>query len=425
MPFPVSSIVDCQVPPVTARADECAADALTRMVEHDYSQLPVVDENNFLAGIVSAESILRAVRTFGQLPTSFRVIDCRIKATSFTPDAELFDVLASLQMENAVVIVNENRTPVGIVTDFDTSSYLRDRAENAMLVEDIELTLKEFIGLAFTQKDKKKRDSAINEAAARAAAPERDREQLKKALQNYFGEKPVDTDRLNQTFELLSAGGREPKTFEALTFAEYVKMWLSSERWDQYNLVIKLDRAPLTRMLETVNRIRNKIAHFRGDLTRAEHDALVQCRDWLQAYKPYLLEVAGQSQDVIQNEMRSQDASIEKAIQETPAKETEESSAASVANHKESSIDVEKVSKYSALGRWLRGVPSHVETTWIDFIKVEELIGVPLPPSATRHRSWWANDWTSHSQSKLWLEAGWQTDIVDMDNERVRFRRID
>jgi hypothetical protein len=55
---------------------------------------------------------------------------------------------------------------------------------------------------------------------------------------------------------------------------------------------------------------------------------------------------------------------------------------------------------------------------------MEEIMGANLPPSARSHRSWWANDYVSHVQSGVWLEAGWRVTTVDLDQEFVTFARV-
>jgi hypothetical protein len=57
------------------------------------------------------------------------------------------------------------------------------------------------------------------------------------------------------------------------------------------------------------------------------------------------------------------------------------------------------------------------------FREVESIIGGPLPASARRHRPWWANDATGHAHAHAWLVAGYRTEQVDMEGERLVFVR--
>jgi hypothetical protein len=60
----------------------------------------------------------------------------------------------------------------------------------------------------------------------------------------------------------------------------------------------------------------------------------------------------------------------------------------------------------------------------LTFQDVEEIIDNQLPPSARRHRAWWANDPVAHTHSQLWLEVGWRVGQINMTEERVTFARI-
>lgn len=58
------------------------------------------------------------------------------------------------------------------------------------------------------------------------------------------------------------------------------------------------------------------------------------------------------------------------------------------------------------------------------FEDIEEILGAGLPPSAVRHRSFWANDnegW--HSHARAWAEAGYRVAWIDRKDRVVRFER--
>jgi hypothetical protein len=55
------------------------------------------------------------------------------------------------------------------------------------------------------------------------------------------------------------------------------------------------------------------------------------------------------------------------------------------------------------------------------FQQVESVIGSPLPASARRHRPWWANDARGHAHAGAWLGAGYRTEEVDMEGEKLVF----
>jgi hypothetical protein len=77
------------------------------------------------------------------------------------------------------------------------------------------------------------------------------------------------------------------------------------------------------------------------------------------------------------------------------------------------------MTKYEPLAKYLRS--QRISEVPMTFAEVEKVIGAPLPPSAFRHRPWWANDASGHAHAKAWLEAGYQTERVDMDARRLVF----
>ena len=77
--------------------------------------------------------------------------------------------------------------------------------------------------------------------------------------------------------------------------------------------------------------------------------------------------------------------------------------------------------KYDPLHHYLRQqIGSRIPMT---FQQIESVIGCPLPASARRHRPWWANDATGHAHANAWLRAGYRTEQVDMEGEKLVFVR--
>ncbi len=80
--------------------------------------------------------------------------------------------------------------------------------------------------------------------------------------------------------------------------------------------------------------------------------------------------------------------------------------------------------KYAPLYHYLGAFSGN--KCWATFGEIETLLGFELPDSARVHRPWWANSASKggHSQSLAWEMAGWKTEAVDLDNESLRFRRV-
>lgn len=58
------------------------------------------------------------------------------------------------------------------------------------------------------------------------------------------------------------------------------------------------------------------------------------------------------------------------------------------------------------------------------FDEVEREAGFKLPASARAHQAWWANDRMRHVQAKAWLDAGFESEQVDMKAQMLVFRRV-
>ena len=79
------------------------------------------------------------------------------------------------------------------------------------------------------------------------------------------------------------------------------------------------------------------------------------------------------------------------------------------------------MSKYAPLAAHLRKVGQ--ETVPMTFADIERIIGTKLPPSAFKHRPWWSNNPANSVITRSWLEAGYKTQNVDMEGQKLVFRK--
>jgi hypothetical protein len=80
------------------------------------------------------------------------------------------------------------------------------------------------------------------------------------------------------------------------------------------------------------------------------------------------------------------------------------------------------MAKYDGLGKFLSGqAASELPMTFKD---VEDVLGTKLPASASDYPAWWANDVTSHVQAKAWLNAGYETQQVDVQARKLVFKYV-
>lgn len=186
MALTIRSLLEGRERPVVARPNEPLADAIEQMLGHDYSQLPVVDADDTLLGIVTSDSILRAVGAFGLQPSELTVADATLKTRPFDPDEDVAGLFDGLRDQYAAVIVNAEEKILGVVTNFDASEYFRRRAEDMMLVEDIEMSIREHVLSAYAGPGGQTDNGKLSAAIAKTAGADRGlKERIKQFVAKY------------------------------------------------------------------------------------------------------------------------------------------------------------------------------------------------------------------------------------------------
>jgi hypothetical protein len=57
------------------------------------------------------------------------------------------------------------------------------------------------------------------------------------------------------------------------------------------------------------------------------------------------------------------------------------------------------------------------------FAKIEEVLGIKLPASK-RYPAWWSNNPSNNPMTREWLDAGYETESVNIGSEKLVFRRF-
>jgi DNA-binding transcriptional regulator YiaG len=78
-------------------------------------------------------------------------------------------------------------------------------------------------------------------------------------------------------------------------------------------------------------------------------------------------------------------------------------------------------SKYKPLLEYLRS--SNQSEVILTFAEIEALMNNPLPNSAKSKRAWWSNRSKGALQALAWMNAGYRVEDVDLDGQRVKFRK--
>lgn len=59
------------------------------------------------------------------------------------------------------------------------------------------------------------------------------------------------------------------------------------------------------------------------------------------------------------------------------------------------------------------------------FAEIERVIGSKLPPNSPRYPAWWSNNPSNNVMTKVWLDAGFRTEQVDVKSRKIVFRRTE
>ena len=79
--------------------------------------------------------------------------------------------------------------------------------------------------------------------------------------------------------------------------------------------------------------------------------------------------------------------------------------------------------KYSRLGEFLRA--QRTKEVPMTFAEIERVIGGKLPPNSPQYPAWWSNNPSNNVMTKVWLDAGFRTEQVDVKSRKIVFRRVE
>jgi CBS domain-containing protein len=418
MAIPILHLIQNQPALITISPNESLQNAVAIMIEYDYSQLPVVENGKPYgnpASLVTSNSIARALRIFGSSLQELCVRDAIVNARTISADEDLFSKMNDL-LDAAILILKSDGTIGGIVTNYDTMQYLRHRAEDVLLVEDIETTLKDHIRIAY--KGDESNNRGVLQIAINALSNPVDniRTECQKSFRKFCNQKKINIEE-SDILEYIDKPFSEikgDKNFDDLTLNEYIQLARKKEAWAVLEPIFGIADKAFLKMLEGVRKTRNKLMHFRPDIDKVERDQLRFCAEWFKNHPPNITE------EIISNSL------------ETPAPiNIDVASTVDEINHieylEEDALSLSEVvsvdSKYAPLADHLANQPKNQERLVKSFSEIERIIDAPLPAAAREHRAWWANDSQNYAQAWQWLKVNWRVVSINMTNEKVTFAR--
>lgn len=429
MAFPVQKLLNQKQKPVSVSPVEAADAAFRLMREHGFSQLPVISDKGIVLGLVNHESILRALSHFNVPLDKLRVSGALIQPRTFFPDDDLFDLLDALDDDYATLIVDKEDRLLGIVTQEDLLAYFRKRSEDMLIVEEIEMGLRDHVLCAFSDSNgglaREDLCTAVDEVADLSS---RYRKKFIKALGVYLGATnggSVNSEEAEKSFRAFELK-YHAKEMKDLSFDETRALFLHEKRWNSYKDVFGIDKKSLSDLLAQVRDARNKLAHFRGDLSDTEREKILFCAQFLDNHRPTVKVPLIASIREAPESAPATKTPVASSNPQEPAKQATDLSIQTAGlPHGFSSIEDEmdfEGSRYAPLVFRLSNVQE--DSITLGFEEIEATLSRRLPPTARRHRAWWANDRVSHTQSRLWLEAGWRVSSINITGESVTFSRI-
>jgi CBS domain-containing protein len=202
---------------VTVKPETPLSQAITLMLMHDYSQLPVMTGERDVKGVISWASI--GQRLVMGTECHF-VRDCMEKHHEVSADVSIFTAITAIVQHQYVLVRGAANRITGIVTTSDLSLQFHQLAEPFLLIGEIENQIRLMIEGRFTKKE---------------LAEVRD---------------PGDA-------------GRAVESVSDLTFGEYQRLLENPDRWRKVSQ--QLDRNSFIERLDRVRDIRNDVMHFDPD----------------------------------------------------------------------------------------------------------------------------------------------------------------
>ncbi|KAB8141869.1 DUF4268 domain-containing protein [Chloroflexia bacterium SDU3-3] len=438
MPATIEDILRGKPDVITTTMDASIKGVLGEMIKHDYSQLPVVDSQNKPIGMITNDSILRTLHRFNSSIGNLKVRDAMVRVpASYRTDDDIFDLLDGLQQSDVALVVDEHRQLLAIITTYDTTAYLRQRAQDIMMVRDIEEMIKSYINAAFTSPtgeiDEEKRQEAVNTVTF---TPGVRKEKFQQALTAYLSQagitnSTINPDILESTFRRYIYTAPVVKTFDKLTLNGYIDILTSQSRWRKYTNVFSLERATIIALLQSVRDTRNALAHFRDNISDQQREELRFCKEWLARHEEAVNRTFGLAEGAAlapqpEDEPEEQAASTRQEGTSTPSDHAASGGSPSTADADPTVAESSggASGRYAPLIGHLVSQPQSMDKLTMTFGEIDQILGEPgLPPSARAYRAWWGNDTTSHGHAQQWLGAGWHVATVVMAEERVTFAR--
>lgn len=199
--------------PMTIEKGKTLCEAITIMQVHNYSQLPVMEDNK-LWGYISTDTILSAIAR--GIESNALKDYSSLDVPTLPLDGLFLDAITTTRKYGFVVIV-ENDSPVGIVTYDDLAFQYYSWAKPFYLIEEIENHIRNLI---------------------------------------------ADKCNQDEIEEVCHKSGTESVTVDDMTFGNYIQIFKKETCWKKFGFKF-VDQTEFLKTLNAVREIRNAVMHFK------------------------------------------------------------------------------------------------------------------------------------------------------------------
>lgn len=210
------------------------AEAMTKMLVNDFSQLPVLRNKYALQGAVTWQSIARARLKGKDALLSNAIVEAEVMSYG----QDLHEVLPRLEEKDFVVVANHHNEITGIVTTADVVALYRERTQPFLLIGELDQELRQIM-------------------------------------------EKLDLDRVRAV--CARPGQPELASVDDMTMGDYQRVLEHPDCWDA--LGWPLDRGTLVKRIEELRKIRNDITHFNPD--PVPNDAVDKLRHMLDVIRMF------------------------------------------------------------------------------------------------------------------------------------------
>jgi len=229
-------------PPITVSREAKLKEAMTLMMMHNFSQLPVLTGTRTVHGVITWETIGYGLTNNcgSELVKDFISNDITI----LDYETPLLDAISIIIKKEFVLVQKSDKSICGIVTLADISAQFLIVSEPFLLLEQIENHIRQILDGKFLVKELKE-------------------------------------------FCKIGDNERDIEHIDDLNFGDYIRIIEKPEHWDR--LKLNIERTHFIKHLDKVREIRNDIMHFDPDgITADQRSDLIKMAKFLAELRKYL-----------------------------------------------------------------------------------------------------------------------------------------